>query len=83
MDKLAQIDSPVEMKARIAELERALAFYASKAAWVYRIDKCHLEVHAGNGKLVIPAYPETRFPVLEDHGEIARAALGQKKPVDD
>jgi hypothetical protein len=64
-------------KRRIAELEKALVFYADRRAWVYCINQCHLEIGVSGGKLTVP-YPEVKFPALEDHGNTARAALKGK-----
>ena len=66
-------------RARIKELEYALSFYADKKVWVYRIDKCYLEISVHDGKLVVPAYPFVKFPALEDYGRIAQRALGRKE----
>jgi hypothetical protein len=60
---------------RAAKMTQALQFYANKKNWVYSITNCRIEVDLDNGKLVIPNYPEHKFPALDDHGQIARTAL--------
>jgi hypothetical protein len=68
----------IDDRARILELERALAFYAARHNWVYSIDKCRLEIHVNDGKLIISDYPVFKYPALEDHGQIACTALGER-----
>jgi hypothetical protein len=78
MTNFNHIETLAEAMSRIARLEKALAFYADRHIWVYSIDSCKLELTHGGGRLTVPYYPETKFPALEDHGDIARAALGKE-----